>query len=57
MAKYICYGDRSANDFKHEERDRVCKYAAENGPEYWANHAKNNLVWTKEFEEIIDTSD
>jgi hypothetical protein len=56
MSKYICYGERSANDFKHEKRDQVFKEAAENGPEYWAKLA-GNLEWTKKFENIIDTSD
>jgi hypothetical protein len=56
MAKYICYGGRSANDFKHEKRDAVFKEAAEDGPKFWKRQSKS-LEWSKRININIDTRD
>jgi hypothetical protein len=56
LSKYITYGERSAQDFVHELRDKVHAEASADPAKYWAKLAMN-LKWDKPFEQIIDTSD
>ena len=53
--KYIRYPGKT-NDFSNPIYDREYARSIDNRDEFWAQQA-NELVWSKKFTKVVDTTD